>query len=136
MPVFSVEKSIHIEAPIDAVFGRVRDFKGWVDWSPWIIAEPNCSLDYEDDGKGYSWDGEIIGSGEMEIKNETAPKVIDYRLTFLKPWKSECTTHFKFAEKDGGTQVHWTMNGSLPWFMFWMKGMMTTFVGMDYDRGL
>jgi hypothetical protein len=28
------------------------------------------------------------------------------------------------------------MDGRLPWFMFFMKGMMQTFIGMDYERGL
>jgi DNA gyrase inhibitor GyrI len=28
------------------------------------------------------------------------------------------------------------MHGSLPWFLFWMRPMMQTLVGMDYDRGL
>ena len=43
---------------------------------------------------------------------------------------------FEFAEKDGGTEVTWSMDSSLPFFLFFMKRMMETFIGMDYTRGL
>jgi effector-binding domain-containing protein len=46
------------------------------------------------------------------------------------------SSQFLLAEKDGGTEITWTMEGSLPFLFFWMKGMMTAFVGMDYLRGL
>ena len=28
------------------------------------------------------------------------------------------------------------MRGALPWFLFWMRPAMETFIGMDYERGL
>jgi hypothetical protein len=43
---------------------------------------------------------------------------------------------FTFAEKDGGTEATWTMDGSMPWFLFWMTSMKTALIGMDYERGL
>ena len=61
---------------------------------------------------------------------------IDYDLTFLKPWKSKAKTSFSFNKKGESTVVHWTMNSSLPWFMFWMKKQMEAYIGNDYERGL
>ncbi|MEM1083944.1 MAG: SRPBCC family protein [Verrucomicrobiota bacterium] len=136
MPKFSVRKSIHIDAPVEKVHASVRDFKQWPAWSPWLIAEPDCPLTFADDGKSYSWDGRIIGSGGMEVVGEEAPGAIHYRLTFLKPWKSVSAVTFSFHESKGGTEVVWEMNSSLPFIMFWMKNMMTAFIGMDYERGL
>ena len=136
MPKFSVVKSKTIEAPAEEVFGRVRDFHEWPAWSPWLIAEPDCPLEYEADGRGYAWDGKIVGSGKMALLSEEHARSLDMQLTFLKPWKSTSDVRFDFAEQDGKTNVTWRMDGSLPLLMFWMKGMMTTFVGMDYDRGL
>ncbi|MEM7144531.1 MAG: SRPBCC family protein [Verrucomicrobiota bacterium] len=136
MPAFRVEKSIVINAPAEKVYGVVRDFKEWVPWSPWLIAEPGCSVSYADDGMSYSWDGKIIGSGGMTLLEVDAPRAMRYRLNFLKPWKSESAVAFDFVEKDGGTEVTWSMDGSLPFFMFWMKTMMVCLVGMDYERGL
>jgi len=43
---------------------------------------------------------------------------------------------FDFQDKDSAVEVTWTMNGSLPFFMFWMKNTMSALVGMDYQRGL
>jgi effector-binding domain-containing protein len=114
----------------------LRDFKQWPAWSPWVITEPDCELSYSDDGKSYSWRGKIIGSGEMAIVEEDAPRRLDCALTILMPWKSMSDVHFTFSAKGGGTEVTWTMNGSLPFVMFWMKKMMIAYIGMDYDRGL
>jgi DNA gyrase inhibitor GyrI len=136
MPVFTVSKSIRIDAHVDRVYPLVRDFTSWPVWSPWLIAEPQAKMTYTADGRGYAWDGDITGSGEMEITGGDPPWSIDYRLTFLKPWKSVNKTAFHFAEHDGGTEVTWTMEGTLPWFMFWMKGMMSGWIGADYERGL
>ncbi|MEO8615774.1 MAG: SRPBCC family protein [Luteolibacter sp.] len=135
MPKFHVHKAIFIEAPVKQVYASVRDFKRWPVWSPWLIAEPDSRMDYSADGKSYAWDGKITGSGVMKITGEN-PLSIDYQLTFLKPWKSVSTARFIFAERSGGTEVTWTMEGSLPFFMFWMKAMMTGFIGADYQRGL
>ncbi len=136
MPKFSVTKSTTIDAPIDKVFSNVRDLKQWRAWSPWVISEPDCPISYADDGMSYSWEGKIIGTGQLEILSEDAPNRIDYRLTFLKPWKSVADTSFSFAEKNGSVEATWTLDSSLPFFMFFFKKMMVAFVGMDYERGL
>ncbi|MFC7337948.1 SRPBCC family protein [Haloferula chungangensis] len=136
MPRFTVSKSIRIQAPAETVHASVRDFKQWPAWSPWLIAEPDSKLSYSDDGKGYAWDGKITGSGEMEVIKDDPPHEIRSKLTFLKPWKSICETSFFFKPSGDGTEVTWTMNGSLPIFMFWMSKMMSAFIGMDYERGL
>ncbi|MEO5917334.1 MAG: SRPBCC family protein [Luteolibacter sp.] len=135
MPKFQVHKSIFVESPVKRVYDSVRDFKQWPAWSPWLIAEPDSRMDYSADGKSYAWDGKITGSGEMKIIGEN-PQTIDYQLTFLKPWKSVNSARFLFADRNGGTEVTWTMEGSLPFFMFWMKSMMAGYVGADYQRGL
>ncbi|MCS1411947.1 MAG: hypothetical protein M2R45_05149 [Verrucomicrobia subdivision 3 bacterium] len=136
MPKFSIEKSATIDAPIEKVHASVRDFRQWPTWSPWLIAEPECQISYADDGNSYRWDGSIVGSGSMEVTDEESPTAIQYKLTFLKPWKQISGVQFSFQKRDGGTEATWRMDGSLPFFMFWMKSMMTALVGMDYERGL
>jgi DNA gyrase inhibitor GyrI len=136
MPVFSVRKSIRIAAPVQQVYDLVREFKSWPAWSPWLIAEPGAKMTFTSDGRGYAWDGDITGSGEMEITGGDPPWSIHYRLTFLKPWKSVNQVAFHFSEHDHETEAEWTMEGTLPWFMWWMKSMRTGWIGADYDRGL
>lgn len=136
MPKFTVAESIQIDAPLSKVYAIVRDFTQWPRWSPWLICEPGCPVDVADDGRSYSWDGKIVGSGNMAITSESENQQIEYKLTFLKPWKSVSSVQFAFAESESGTRLTWTMQGSLPFFMFWMKGMMAAVIGMDYQRGL
>jgi DNA gyrase inhibitor GyrI len=136
MPAIRINKTQVIDKPVDEVYASVRDFKQWPAWSPWLIMEPDCALSYADDGTSYNWDGKVIGTGQMQIVAEDAPQSIDYQLSFIKPWKSEAKVRFAFAQKDGGTEVSWSMDSKLPFFMFMMTRMMTAFVGMDYERGL
>ena len=136
MPQFNVTRSISINAPLDSVYNVLLDFKQWPAWSPWLIVEPDCKLDYADDGQSYRWDGQLVGSGEMVIEDVKPSARIDYRRTFLKPWKSKSSVSFELAVQGEQVDVTWNMTGSLPFFLFWMKKTMSAMVGMDYDRGL
>jgi len=136
MPKLQVVRSQTIQAPAEQVFSHVRNFKEWSSWSPWLICEPDCPLSFEPDGTGYSWNGKIIGEGSLHRVGETPPELLELKLEFRKPFKSTSTVRFHFREKSGATEVDWEMDGSLPWFLFWLKPMMEAFIGMDYERGL
>ncbi|NNF32493.1 MAG: hypothetical protein HKN68_00180 [Saprospiraceae bacterium] len=136
MPKFHITRSIHINAPAEKIFNVVNDFSHWRIWSPWLVMEPEATLNIAGDNKSYSWSGNRVGSGNMTILEEKENESITYDLNFLKPWKSHSDVAFKLKEEDGGTRVTWLMDGSLPWFMFWMKKMTIGFISMDYDRGL
>ena len=136
MPKVAVRKSIIINAPLEKVYESVRDFKQWPVWSPWLITEPECQVTYADDGDQYAWDGNVVGSGEMAVLSEEKPNEITYQLTFLKPFKSQAGVAMNFAAKDGGTEIVWSMDSKLPFFLFFMRPMMTAIIGMDYERGL
>lgn len=136
MPAFSVSRSIVIEAPVEKVYSILRDFRQWPQWSPWLIAEPGCTLEYTGDGKGYAWVGNIVGSGEIHVTDETPPRRMQCDLNFLKPWRSHADVRFDLSEKDGGTEVMWLMDSKLPFLLFFMKKMMIAMIGNDYERGL
>ena len=136
MAKMHVNKSVEINASADAVYQKISDFHNWRPWSPWLIMDPEATVDVDEDGKAYSWKGERVGSGEMSVTHEDAPNKIDMDLTFLTPWKSHAKVWFTLSESNGVTKVNWFMDSSLPFFMFWMKGTMTALIGMDYDRGL
>lgn len=134
MPKIFVSQSKEIAKPVQEVFDKVRDMHGWAEWSPWMIADPECKVTNLDDG--YEWDGEICGSGSMVAIGEEPGESIDFDLSFFKPFKSCAKVKMTFAESGEGTEVTWTMDSSLPFFLFWMKKSMEGFIGMDYDRGL
>ncbi len=136
MPKLAVTRSIEVNASVDKVFHLLNDFSTWRSWSPWLIMDPEANVTVSKDKKSYEWEGPRSGSGEMKIVNEEENKSISIDLQFLKPWKSKAKTYFYLTEKGNQTEVKWVMDSSLPFFMFWMKKMMETFIGMDYDRGL
>jgi len=136
MPKVHIAKSIHIDAPVDEVYPKLNNFNHWTSWSPWLIMEPEAQVDVSDDAKYYAWEGERVGSGHMRVTAEKANEFVYYDLTFLKPWKSTSKVRFELQPNNGGTEVTWLMDTSLPFFLFWMKKQMTAFIGMDYERGL
>lgn len=140
MPRFRVSESTIIDAPPEKVFQMVSDFGTWTTWSPWLCAEPNAEVCVSDDpnseGSVYAWRGEIVGQGEIEHQLLRPGQLIEDEIRFLKPFKSTSQVSFEFERVGDGTKITWNMNGSLPWFMFWMVSTMQTLIGMDYDRGL
>ena len=135
MPKMHIGRSIEIKKPMSEVKSKVGDFHTWASWSPWLIMEPEAMVKVRADGKYYSWEGKRTGSGEMTI-TEDSGDTIKMELTFLKPWKSKAKTNMHLKDMGDSTRLTWTMDSSLPWFMFWMKKSMEGFVGMDYERGL
>ena len=131
----NVKKSIKINASQEKVHQVLSDFHQWQSWSPWLMAEPEAKVEVREDGKYYEWDGNRVGAGTMELLNETDQK-IDCKLTFLKPWKSKADVSFELRPHEDHTHVSWSMNSSLPFFLFFMKSSMETYIGMDYVRGL
>ncbi len=140
MSLFSVERSIRINAKVEDVFEAVANFEVQKSWSPWLIMEPNCSVDFKgiqgQEGAVHIWDGEWIGSGELEHKKLIKNQRIEDEARFLKPWKSRGEVYWDFNPDGHQTVVTWGMKSSLPLVMFWMKRMMEAWVGMDYERGL
>ncbi len=136
MPAIHIERSKELDASVSEVFSILNDFNHWVKWSPWLIMEPGAKVTISEDSKYYEWAGEKVGEGNMSITAEKDNNWVEYDLTFLKPWKSEAKVRFELSEADDKTNVIWSMDSKLPFFMFWMKKMMEGFVGMDYERGL
>ncbi len=136
----TIERSITISKPIDEIFAVISDFNTWRSWSPWLCQEPECPVNINGEpgqvGHTQSWDGARIGAGEMELTSSESPKRLEYKLIFLKPWKSHSKVVFELVAEGGDTKVSWYMWGSLPIFLFFMRKMMTALVGSDYDRGL
>ena len=140
MPAFHVETATQINAPHNRVHATLVDFNSWPIWSPWLYLERDAILTYEgtrgEPGHAYTWSGDKIGSGSMSLVSSTERK-INYKLRFLKPFKSQADVSFDLAVVDDNkTQVSWLMDSSLPFFMFWMTGKMTAMIRADYGRGL
>lgn len=131
---FYVEKKININGSDSEIFNQIADFNNWENWSPWAYlekGETSVSGSPKSIGHGMTWKGEITGEGEMNISS-IEPNKVFFDVRFIKPWKSFSKN--TLSVKEG--EVVWTMEGNLPFFMFFMKKTMVTMLGMDFDRGL
>jgi len=139
MPRIHVERSISIKAPLDTVKNATEDFAKWPAWSPWLITEPDALVNVHGTpgqvGHGYSWNGDLVGSGSMEIASIGSSRQ-DMDLQFLKPFKSKAQVALDLQQTQDTTEVTWSMESSMPFFLFFMTGMMKSMIGMDYERGL
>jgi predicted transcriptional regulator YdeE len=136
MPKINLVRKITVNTPVEKVFEIISDFNTWTAWSPWLIQEPGAKVTVADDSKSYEWEGKRVGAGNMTISGEQKNTSIDIDLVFLKPWKSKAKVHFDTKQVAEGTEISWHRDSSLPFFMFWMKKMFLTYIGMDYERGL
>ncbi|MEM7572462.1 MAG: SRPBCC family protein [Bacteroidota bacterium] len=136
MAKMHIERSADIAAAPERVFQILNDFHSWPSWSPWLIADPEANINTAADGKSYAWEGPRTGAGNMQITAETTNEHLAMDLNFLKPWKSKAKVKFNIQATENGSRVNWTMDSSLPIFLFWMKKSMEAYVGSDYERGL
>ncbi len=133
MPKIPISRTQVIASPIEKVFEVLRDIHSCPDWSPWLIADPDFKLDVQNDY--YSWEGAISGSGRMDLVRDEANESITYDLSFVKPWKSQARIHISLAVKGDTTEVTWTLEHSLSFFLFWKKKSIQAYLEVDYDRG-
>lgn len=137
---YEVRRTRWVEADIAAVFAKIRDFKSWPDWSPWLMHEPEATLEFSadcgDEAGFYRWDGKRLGAGKLSHVKFNPPYGIKQRIEFTRPFKSVCRVAFELAEKDGGTEVTWSMQGTLPFLLRFMTRKTADMIGKDYDLGL
>ncbi|WPC05984.1 SRPBCC family protein [Pseudomonas benzenivorans] len=140
---FSVERSVSVAAPPEAVFAQVNDLRNWERWSPWAKRDPAMQKSYEGPPAGvgavYRWAGnKEVGEGSMTLVESRPNQSIRIRLVFLKPFQASNEAQFQFAPEGEGTRVTWSMSGSNN---FMAKAMhlvmdMDKMVGGDFEQGL
>ena len=141
MPNFANTRKTFVNAPAGAVHALVNDFREWTKWSPWEGLDPDLKRTYSGStsgvGSGYAWEGNNkAGTGTMDI-TASAPDKIVIALEFLKPFKAKNTATFALVERDGGTEVAWTMSGQRN-VAFAVLGALffDRAIAKDFDKGL
>jgi hypothetical protein len=140
---FTVVRSATIKAPPEKIAALVNDFHNWGSWSPWEKLDPNMKRTFSGapSGKGaiYNWEGNSdVGSGRMEITDETLPNKVAIKLDFMEPFQSSNVTVFSFEPKGDLTTVTWNMNGPMPFVSKLMSVFMSmdAMIGKDFEKGL
>jgi Polyketide cyclase / dehydrase and lipid transport len=120
-----VERSTTIDSSADVIFQQVNNLRNWENWSAWAAKDPSMKVVYGDkvegEGSSYSWDGEIVGKGNLAIVKSDPGKSLNTELDFGFMGRGEGL--WTFDESDGKTKVTWAMK-SLPG-----KGVLANIIG-------
>jgi hypothetical protein len=140
---FGVRRSAVIDAPPEAIYPHIADFRAWAAWSPYEKLDPAMKKTYSGAASGpgavYAWEGNgKAGQGRMEITGATVPSRVTIQLDFLKPFEAHNTSSFTLEPRGSRTEVTWAMDGASP---FKMKVMgvfmdMDKMIGKDFETGL
>jgi len=139
---FRLERSTRIDAPPQAAFALVDDFRRWTSWSPWEKLDADLQRTYSGPASGlgavYAWEGKKAGSGRMEIITSEPGARIVIKLDFIKPFAAHNTAEFTLAADGKGTKVTWAMTGPVTLMSKIMGIFFSTekFVGPQFEEGL
>ena len=109
-----------IHSPVEKVYHNVYDLGEWIQWSPWLIMDRTTKVTVAADKRSYEWESSRIGSGNMKVVGHEENKSVKYDLNFLKPYKSHADVTMTVAPVEGGSKVVWSMDSSLPFFLFFI----------------
>jgi uncharacterized protein YndB with AHSA1/START domain len=139
---WEIEHSRVINAPAQALYDKVANFRSWATWTTWgPEQDPTVKNVYEgaESGQGarMSWKGEKLGVGRMEFIKADPGRSLDYHLWF----NDEVTPgggQFRFEPVANGTKVTWTGGGPMsgPAVMRLMVPMIESMVMKDFEAGL
>lgn len=140
---FRIERSIHIAAPAQVVFGYVNDFHRWAAWSPYAAMDPSMQTTYSGApagvGAAYAWTGnKKVGAGKMTIRDSKPDRRVGFDLEFTRPMPANNVGEFVLQPEAGGVHVTWGMNGNnnLMGKLFSLAVDVDKMVGKDFEKGL
>lgn len=141
--IFTLQRSLAINAPPERVFPLINEFKNWTQWSPWEKLDPNLKRDYSGAPAGvgavYAWEGDKkVGQGRMEIVEAVPSSKVALKLDFIKPFEAHNNVTFALEPAGSATNVTWTMTGPTPFIgkIFHVFVNMDRMVGAEFEKGL
>jgi hypothetical protein len=139
---FRYERSETMNAPADAIFQLINDYRQWPAWSPYEKLDPAMTRTMSEPSAGrgavYTWSGNNkAGSGRMEILESTPSKIV-IKLDFERPFEAHNTAEFTILPRGAAHEVTWAMYGPSP-FIARLMGLafnMDKMVGGQFAEGL
>jgi hypothetical protein len=138
---YYVKREIVVNKPKTEVFSFVKNLRNQERYNKWVMMDPKMKKGYRGiDGQVgfvYTWDGEIAGKGEQEIKSLTDGERVDMQLRFKRPFESVATSSFVTkAVSANQTKISWDMNGRSPYPLNLMNLFIDRVLGDDITTGL
>jgi hypothetical protein len=142
---YTVERSIVIDQPKEAVFSYIKYLKNQDNYSKWILMDPNVKKGYSgiDGTPGFiaTWESndKKVGQGEQELKKIADGEKIESEIRFIKPFSGKADAYMSTDSLNAGqTQVKWGFDSAMKYPMNLMLLFMDMekMVGHDLAIGL
>lgn len=123
VPLFSpataeVNAEIEIALEPSQIFPTVATFESRWEWDPWVTQDSTADVKYEPQedyvGSTYSWLGEKVGTGRMEVISVRENQYIESSLWFGEV-ETPSLVEWTFEAVDGGTHVSWSFAQDTKW---------------------
>lgn len=138
----TLERSVYISKPPEAVFPYLNNFRNFNSWSPWYQMDPDTNYSYSGPEEGVgammSWrsDNPSVGNGSQTITASQPYSLVHTELDFGEQGKANA--EFRLRPQGSGTNVTWWFNtdmGAGP-IARWMGLAVKQMVGKSYETGL
>jgi hypothetical protein len=138
---YVVKRGIEINKPVDQVYGYVADFNNFQGWNPWTPLEPGHKFvvlgDSATVGQKYSWEGKIIGTGEMVFTQFSQNEAIKSDIAFLSPQQGKGVVEWTFEGDSNMTNVSWSLIGEAGYPLGRYYGLiMDSMLGPSFEDGM
>lgn len=141
---YHVSRSIDIRKPSEEVYKYLKYLKNQDDWSPWAEKDPNMQKEFSgtdgEVGAVSRWKGnKDVGEGEQEIIRIVDGKLLETRLRFFKPFRSESDAYLRVDQVNPDrSRVTWGFSGEnkFPVRIFMLFMNMDKAIGKDFEYGL
>jgi hypothetical protein len=141
---WTIERSIVINASADRIWKELGTLRALNSWNPWSSKDPNVKLNFKGQdgavGSSYDWDStdKNVGAGTQTILSTDAPRELQTRVDFLRPFKGTGNSWLKLNESNGKTTVSWGMASSTPYPMNIIKvfGVIEKNMDKAFNEGL
>lgn len=129
---FVVERSATIDAPPEAVYPLIADFREMQKWSPFEKSDPNMQrkLSGPENGVGavYEWKGnKEAGEGRIEIVEALPSSSVTMDLHMMTPMECRNVVFYSLKPEGDATRVTWRLSGPNPF----MAKVMQVFMNFD-----
>ncbi|WP_193164543.1 SRPBCC family protein [Microbulbifer hainanensis] len=138
----TLERSVYITQPPEAVFPYVNDLHKFNQWSPWANLDPKTKYEFSGPSQGVgsamSWRSENpnVGSGSQKIVASEPYSLVRTELNFGA--QGMAGGEFHLQPQGSGTNVTWKFKsdmGAGP-VARWMGLLVKRMVGQSYEQGL
>ena len=139
---YYIQCEIIINAPLQKVFGYIKQFKNWDSFNERATADPSKKEEYKgtDGTVGFiiAWNGnKKVGEGEKEIKAIVEGKTIETEIRFVRPFAAIGHTNMT-TESVSGNQTKVTLSNSskIKYPFNIMLLMVEKVIAKDMDKSL